>query len=98
MFHKQVYRWNSSERKTRENVGSPLSGAGDQVTKDMEKSMFLTSFYASVFTGKICLQDSWAPETVWNEDDLSLVEEDQVREHLNRLRIQKSMGPDWMHL
>ncbi|KAK4829992.1 hypothetical protein QYF61_008162 [Mycteria americana] len=54
---------NSSERKTRENVGSPLSGAGDQVTKDMKKSMFLIAFYALVFTGKISLQESWTPET-----------------------------------
>ena len=38
------------------------------------------------------------PEKVWNKDDLPLVEEDQVRKHLNRLDIQKSMGPDRMHL
>lgn len=98
VFHKQVYRCNNSKRKTRENVGSPISGAGDHVTKNMERSMFLITFYALVFTGKICLQESWAPEKVWNKDDLPLVEEDQVREHLNRLDIQKSMGSDRMHL
>lgn len=31
-----VYRCNSSKRKTRENVESALSVAGEQVTKDME--------------------------------------------------------------
>lgn len=79
-------------------MGSPNSGAGDHVTKNMEKSMFLITFYALVFTDKICLQESWAPEKVWNKDDLPLVEEDQVREHLNRLEIQKSMGSDRMQL
>lgn len=30
------------------------------------------------------------------KEDLPLVDEDQVREHLNRLDIHKSMGPDEM--
>ena len=39
-----------------------------------------------------------SPEKVWNKDDLPLVEEDQVREYLNRLDIQKYMGPVKMHM
>lgn len=31
-----------------ENVGSPLSGAGDQVTKDIARCMFLIAFYVLV--------------------------------------------------
>lgn len=38
------------------------------------------------------------PEKVRNKDSLPLVEEDQVKEHLNKLDIQKSIGPDRMHL
>jgi len=43
-------------------------------------------YFALVFAGKTSLQESYAPETrgqVWHKEDLSLVEEDQVREHLN---------------
>lgn len=72
-------------------LGSSLSGAGDQVTKGTEKSLFLIAFCVWVLSGKICLQESWAPEKVWNKDELPLVEEDQIREHLNRPDIQRSI-------
>ncbi|GAB0202828.1 mitochondrial enolase superfamily member 1 [Grus japonensis] len=36
-------------------------------------------------------------EKVQRKEDLPLVEEDQVREHLGKLDIHKSMGPDGMH-
>jgi len=42
-------------------------------------------YFALVFAGKTSLRESYAPETrgqVWHKEDLSLVEEDQVREHL----------------
>lgn len=40
-------------------------------------------------------RDSWeSPE----KGRLTLVDEDQVREHLNRLNTHKSVGPDGMHL
>ncbi|KAK4826401.1 hypothetical protein QYF61_008688 [Mycteria americana] len=45
------------------------------------------------------LQESQAPEThrnIWNKEELPLLEEDQVMEHLNSLDIHKSMGPNGM--
>lgn len=69
---------------------------------DMEKFVFLRAFYALVFAGKFAFKNPGhprpRPEKVWNRDDLPLVGKDQVREHLNRLDIQKSVGPDRMHL
>lgn len=97
MFLTQAYRCNSSEKMTRKNLGSSRSGAEDQVTKDTEKSLFLKAFYVWVLSGKICLQESWAPEKVWKKDELPLVEEDQIREHLNRLDITE-VHPDMIHL
>lgn len=55
------------------------------------------AFYVWVLSGKICLQESWAPEKVWKKDELPLVEEDQIREHLNRLDVTE-IHPDRIHL
>lgn len=53
LFHKQVWRGNSNERMMTENVGSPLNGAGDQVTKHIARSMFLIAFYVLVLLLRI---------------------------------------------
>jgi len=48
----------------------------------MEKTEVLNAAFALVFTRKTYLQESQVPEVprkVWNEEDLSLVGEDQVR-------------------
>lgn len=48
----------------------------------------------------LCSQGSQAPETrgkVWNKEDVLLVSEDQVREHLSKLDICRSLGPSMMH-
>jgi len=55
--------------------------------KDKEDIKVLTAFFTSVFTGKICLQKSQASEAsgeILSKEDLPWVEEDQVREHLNK--------------
>ena len=81
---KGFYRYINSKRKTSENVGPLLNGAVDLVTNDTEKAKVLSAAFTLVFTGKTGLQESQAPETrgkVWNKEDLTLVEEDQVREH-----------------
>lgn len=53
-----------------------------------------------VFPGRLGLQQSKVPEMrgkVWSKDDIPLVEEDQVRENLNKLDIDKCMGPNRMY-
>lgn len=53
-----------------------------------------------VFPGRLGLQESKVPETrgkVWSKDDIPLVEEDQVRENLNKSDIDKCTGPDRMY-
>lgn len=70
------------------NVSLLLNVAGELVTEIMEKTEVFNVFSALVFTGKSYLQVSWAPATtekVWSKEELSLVKEEQVREHLNRL-------------
>lgn len=66
----------------------------------MEKAEVSNAFFASAFASKICLQDFQVPETTgkgWSEEDVPLLEEDQVREYLNKLNIRKSMGPHGLH-
>lgn len=43
---------------SRENGGSLLNGAGNLVTKDMQKTQLLNVLFALVFASKICLQES----------------------------------------
>jgi len=57
----------------------------------------LKDFFASVFTSKTSLQEWQVPETsriIWSKEDVPFVEEDQVKEYLSKLDIQKFMGPD----
>jgi len=83
-------------------VGLLLNGTGELVTNDVEKAKVISTFLPSlVFTRKIILQESETPETrgkTWTKEDLSSVEDDHVREHLNKLDMHKSMRPDTMHL
>lgn len=56
--------------------------------------------FVLVFTGKMCLEESEASQITgkfWSNEYFFLTEENQVREHLNKLDIDKSMRPDGMH-
>lgn len=51
------------QKETRENMGSLLNRAGDQVTNHTEETKVLNTFFASMFTDKADLQESQAHET-----------------------------------
>lgn len=73
-----------------------LNETGDLVKRKSEKVDVLNAFLVSVFSGKtIMLQESQVPETKekdWSKEDVSLVEEYQVREYLSIVGIHNSMG------
>ena len=78
-----------------------MNTAGALVKQNMEGAEVLNAFFTSVFTGKTALQESKALDTrgeVWRKEDLHLVREDQVREHLSKLDICRPMDPDGVHL
>jgi len=69
----------SVKRKTRENEGLLLNGAGNMVTNDIKNTM---GFFVYVFMGKMSLQECHIPEIsgkVQCKEDLRLVENDQIR-------------------
>ncbi|GAB0179181.1 mitochondrial enolase superfamily member 1 [Grus japonensis] len=97
---KGFFKYISSKRKTRENVGLLLNEVGALVMENTENVELLNAFFASVCTAKAGPQETHSLEVgekVWKKEDLPLVEEDQVREYLGKLNIHKSMGPDGMH-
>lgn len=53
-------------RRTRENVGQLLTGAGEMETKDTETTEALSASFDSVFTGNTGFQESQVSETIWS--------------------------------
>lgn len=68
----------------------------DLLRKNIEKVEALNGAFAS-FTGKVgCWESPEPSKEVWSKEDLSLVEEENVKEHLNKVGTQQSVGPDRM--
>ncbi|PKU36828.1 rna-directed dna polymerase from mobile element jockey-like [Limosa lapponica baueri] len=55
---KGFFKYISSKRKIRENVGPLLNKVGALVMEDAEKAQLLNAFFASVFTAKAGPQES----------------------------------------
>jgi len=97
---KGAFKFVSSKRKTRENVGPLLNEMGALVTGDTEKAEILNAFFVSVFIANIRPQGSQTlgiRERVWVKEYFPLVEEDLIREHLAKINAHKSTGPNGMH-
>lgn len=78
--------------------GLLLNGEADFLRKNIEKVEVLNAAFASFFTGKVGHRESPGPsKEVWSKEDLPFEEEDRVKEHLNKLDTQQSVGPDRTH-
>ncbi|PKU42647.1 rna-directed dna polymerase from mobile element jockey-like [Limosa lapponica baueri] len=96
---KGFFKYISSKRKTRKNVGPLQNEMAIQVMEDAEKAKLLNAFFASVFTAKADPLESQTLEVgerAWSKEDSPWSEEDCDRDHLNKLDTHKSMGPEGM--
>ena len=59
---KSYFKYISSKRKTRNNVGPLLNEVSDLMTENIEKAELLNAFVASVFSAKTSPQESQALE------------------------------------
>jgi len=59
---KSYFKYISSKRKTRNNVGPLLNEVSDLMTENIEKAELLNAFFASVFSAKTSPQESQALE------------------------------------
>jgi len=81
-------------------VGPLWKETGDLVTWDMEKAEVFNEFFASVFTSKCSshtTQVTGCKGRDWENEEPPTVGQDQVRDHLSKLKVHKSMGPDEGH-
>lgn len=81
------------QNEDKEKCGPITERDGKPGDKGHEKAKTFTSG----FTGKICHQQLLASGTVWNKEAFSSVENVWVREHLNKIGIYQSVGPDEMN-
>ncbi|CAM4551145.1 unnamed protein product [Caretta caretta] len=94
---KGFFRYVSNKKKVKESVGPLLNEGGNLVTEDVEKANVLNAFFASVFTNKVSSQTTALDSTAWGGGDQPSVEEEVVRDYLEKLDKHKSMGPDALH-
>ncbi|GAB0204604.1 mitochondrial enolase superfamily member 1 [Grus japonensis] len=97
---KSFYRYFGDKRRVTENVGPLRNETGDLVTQDMEKAEILNDFFASVFTAKCSSHTTQVAEGKgrdWEKEEPPTVGEDHIQDHLRKLKVHKSMGPDELH-
>ncbi|KAJ7408368.1 hypothetical protein BTVI_01033 [Pitangus sulphuratus] len=97
---KGFYRCVNQKRKVKEGVPPLINIAGKLVTMDKEKTEVLNNFFATAFNGKPLfppLLSGWTARWGLGSRLLPTLSEDQVHDHLRKLNVHKSMGPDEMH-
>lgn len=93
---KEFFKYISSKRSTRGNVGLLLKGVAAVVMKDTECVELLNVLFPSVFAVEASsqeLQTKEAREKAWSKESFPLVEQD----HLGKCDTCKSRDPSGMH-
>ena len=93
------------KRQAKESIPLLVNEKGELATKDTEKPEVLNEVFASVFTGSqdyyiSHISEALIPEPLCGNRGSKCppaVREEQVQDHLIRLNVYKSMGPDDKH-
>ncbi|PKU43820.1 rna-directed dna polymerase from mobile element jockey-like [Limosa lapponica baueri] len=97
---KSFYKYISNKRRTRENLHPLLDVGGKIVTKDEGKAEVLYAFFASVFSSRVGSLSTQIPELSdrgREQNEAPIIQEEVVRDLLQHLDINKSMGPDGIY-
>ncbi|PKU40317.1 rna-directed dna polymerase from mobile element jockey-like [Limosa lapponica baueri] len=101
MINNLVYKYISNKRRTQENLHPLLNVGGNIVTKDEEKAEVLNAFFASVFSSGVgCPPSTQSPELAdrgGEQNEALIIQREVVRDLLQHLDINKSMGTDGIH-
>lgn len=71
-------------QQQKKDKGKCGPAVGNMVTRDMEDAKVLNALFTSAFTGKTGIPGPWGE--ISSKEVLGSVEEDQVREYLNKLK------------
>lgn len=94
---KRLYKYIGNKRKIRKTLGHSSPGLVTTWHNTQKKAEELNTSFMLVFTIQTDFQESQALEAwglIWSKEDLSLVQQDQVRKYLRRLDLPKPMGLD----
>ncbi|PKU48703.1 rna-directed dna polymerase from mobile element jockey-like [Limosa lapponica baueri] len=98
---KNFYKYINSKRRTRESLHPLLDMGSNIVTKDEEKAEVLNAFFASVFSSGVgCPPSTQTPELAvrgGEQNEAPIIQREVVRDLLQYLDTNKSMGPDGIH-
>ena len=94
---KAFFQYVNTKLKPKENISNLLKEDGTLTESDIEKCEVLNKFFASVFSVED--KNDVPTFTCTNESFISniLVTEDDMKDALNGLKINKSPGPDGLH-
>jgi hypothetical protein len=97
--NKSFWKYIQSKTKTRTGVGDLYKPNGDLTVGEEEKVNVLNDFFCSVFTREADLPDSATCQEREFAQELTSIEisEEDVLKKLNRLKTDKSPGPDGLH-
>ncbi|PKU39068.1 rna-directed dna polymerase from mobile element jockey-like [Limosa lapponica baueri] len=99
---KNFYKYINSKKRAQESLHSLLDMGGNVVTKDEEKAEVPNAFFASVFSSGVgCPLSTQTPELAvrgGEQNEAPIIQREVVRDLLQNLDTNKSMGPDGIHL
>ena len=92
--------WNMVREKTKvkQGISDLVTDKGDTITDDTEKASLLNAFFATVFTKEDTINIPSLPERPFqNILDNVVINQERVKKLLDKLKIDKSPGPDGIH-